>query len=60
MKENILFGRPFHEERFLHVIFACALATDVSQFRNGLDEEIGENGGVDARKIHIELVGHAM
>ncbi|KAI5307223.1 hypothetical protein KEM56_002596 [Ascosphaera pollenicola] len=44
VKENILFGKPYDEERYNKVIEACALKPDIEMFDAGDDTEIGERG----------------
>lgn len=44
LKENILFGRPFDEERYNEVVHACALSSDLEILPAGDMTEIGERG----------------
>ncbi|KAJ9110261.1 hypothetical protein QFC19_001664 [Naganishia cerealis] len=44
VRENILFGRPFEEERYWHVIREACLETDLELLPNGDAEMIGEKG----------------
>ena len=44
VKENILFGEPYEEEKFNKVIKACWLDTDIAIFKNGIETLIGERG----------------
>ena len=44
VKENILFGEPYNEERLNKVIEVCCLKTDIEQFKNGIETLIGERG----------------
>lgn len=44
LKENILFGLPFEEERFENAIDAACLHADIASLPDGLDTEIGEKG----------------
>ncbi|GAA5917290.1 hypothetical protein JCM6882_004151 [Rhodosporidiobolus microsporus] len=44
IKNNILFGSPFEQERYDAVIDACALKTDLAMFDAGDETEIGEKG----------------
>lgn len=44
VRENILFGRPFDEERYWHVISEACLETDLDLLPNGDAEMIGEKG----------------
>jgi ABC-type multidrug transport system fused ATPase/permease subunit len=41
IKDNILFGSPFDQERYNQVIEACALKPDLSIFEDGDATEIG-------------------
>ncbi|KAL1924068.1 uncharacterized protein VTP21DRAFT_7103 [Calcarisporiella thermophila] len=44
VRDNILFGSPYEEERYNKVIHACALAPDLANFEAGDLTEIGERG----------------
>lgn len=44
IRENILFGQPYDEERYEAVLNACALAKDLSILEDGDQTEIGEKG----------------
>ena len=44
IKENILFGCPFVEEKFQQVIIDSALDIDITSFPAGVNTEIGEKG----------------
>eukprot|EP00004_Rigifila_ramosa_P012441 TRINITY_DN2693_c0_g1_i2.p1 TRINITY_DN2693_c0_g1~~TRINITY_DN2693_c0_g1_i2.p1 ORF type:complete len:1252 (+),score=315.24 TRINITY_DN2693_c0_g1_i2:1186-4941(+) len=44
VRDNILFGRPFDEERYRKTIFACALERDCEILPDGDLTEIGESG----------------
>ncbi|KAB7497030.1 Multidrug resistance-associated protein 5 [Armadillidium nasatum] len=44
LRENILIGQPYDEERYLNVIEACSLVSDIKQMGNGDLTEIGEKG----------------
>jgi ABC-type branched-subunit amino acid transport system ATPase component len=44
VRENILFGRPFDEERYWDVIHQACLETDLDLLPNGDAETIGEKG----------------
>ncbi|GLB42122.1 putative P-loop containing nucleoside triphosphate hydrolase protein [Lyophyllum shimeji] len=44
IKENILFGAPFDEERYNKVIYQCALTRDLELFKAGDLTEVGEKG----------------
>ena len=41
IKDNILFGYPFDEERYNAVIEACALGPDLEMLEDGDQTEIG-------------------
>ncbi|KAG2023135.1 ATP-binding cassette transporter [Coprinopsis cinerea AmutBmut pab1-1] len=44
IRENILFGAPYDEERYNKVIYQCSLARDLSLFEAGDQTEVGEKG----------------
>ncbi|KAG0099344.1 hypothetical protein BGZ93_008058 [Podila epicladia] len=44
IKDNILFGSPFEEERYNRVIEVCALKRDLEILEDGDQTEIGEKG----------------
>ncbi|EIW54849.1 ATP-binding cassette transporter [Trametes versicolor FP-101664 SS1] len=44
IKENILFDLPYVEERYLKVLEACALLSDLEILEDGDESEIGERG----------------
>jgi ABC-type lipoprotein export system ATPase subunit len=44
IKDNILFGLPFDEERYNKVIEVCALKKDLDMLTDGEQTEIGANG----------------
>lgn len=44
IKDNILFGLPFDEQRYHKVIEVCALRKDLEMLTDGEDTEIGANG----------------
>ncbi|KAJ2801763.1 hypothetical protein H4R20_003550 [Coemansia guatemalensis] len=44
IRDNILFGEPFHHERYEHVLHMCALLADLHTFVAGDMTEIGERG----------------
>ncbi|XP_030837858.1 multidrug resistance-associated protein 5 isoform X2 [Strongylocentrotus purpuratus] len=44
VRENILFGTPFDEERYTMVMEACSLKQDLEILTNGDQTEIGERG----------------
>eukprot|EP00762_Andalucia_godoyi_P001839 ANDGO_06067.mRNA.1 ABC transporter C family member 12 len=44
VKDNILFGHAFDQERFNRVIEVCSLASDIAILPAGIQTEIGEHG----------------
>ncbi|BGP40114.1 hypothetical protein JCM10449v2_004072 [Rhodotorula kratochvilovae] len=44
IRNNIIFGSPFEEERYKQVVEACALQADLEMFNAGNETEIGEKG----------------
>lgn len=44
IRENIIFGSPFDEERYQQVIHQCALKRDLELFEAGDKTEVGERG----------------
>ncbi|KAI1293345.1 Multidrug resistance-associated protein 1 [Mortierella claussenii] len=44
LRDNILFGRAFDEERYKQVLFACGLEPDLAMLPAGDMTEIGERG----------------
>ncbi|EPS30631.1 hypothetical protein PDE_05583 [Penicillium oxalicum 114-2] len=44
IKDNILFGLPFSEERYRKTLFACALEKDLEMMPDGELTDIGANG----------------
>lgn len=44
IKDNILFGLPCDEERYLKTVEVCALKKDLEMFNDGENTEIGANG----------------
>ncbi|MCJ8738368.1 hypothetical protein PDJAM_G00034890 [Pangasius djambal] len=44
LRDNILFGRPYIEEKYRRVLDACALTTDLDVLPGGDQTEIGEKG----------------
>ncbi|GAM21228.1 hypothetical protein SAMD00019534_044030 [Acytostelium subglobosum LB1] len=44
LKDNIVFGSPYDEERYNRVIEVCALQRDIELFPQGDNVEIGERG----------------
>jgi ABC-type transport system involved in cytochrome bd biosynthesis fused ATPase/permease subunit len=44
IKDNIIFGQPFDEERYNDVVECCALRPDLDILEDGDDTEIGARG----------------
>ena len=44
LRDNVLMGRPYDEEKYLRVIFACQLLGDLEQLTASDMTEIGERG----------------
>ena len=44
LRDNVLFGEPFDEEKYRKVIEACALREDIDRFPNGDFSFVGEHG----------------
>lgn len=44
IKDNILFGQPFDQERYQKTLHDCGLEPDLKLFEDGEDTEIGEKG----------------
>jgi ABC-type multidrug transport system fused ATPase/permease subunit len=44
IRDNILFGSPYDEERYKKVIYQCGLKRDLSLFEAGDATEVGEKG----------------
>ncbi|KAJ5933474.1 P-loop containing nucleoside triphosphate hydrolase protein [Penicillium verhagenii] len=44
IKQNILFGLPFREERYRDVLYACALVKDLQTLPDGEQTEVGPDG----------------
>ena len=44
LRDNVLFGLPFSESRYMSVLGACALDQDVATFEHGDLTEIGSHG----------------
>ncbi|XDV45214.1 hypothetical protein PO909_013347, partial [Leuciscus waleckii] len=44
LRDNILFGRPYEEQKYRHVLEACALTPDLEVLPGGDQTEIGEKG----------------
>jgi len=44
IRDNILFGKPWNEEKYRQVLWACALETDLTLFEDSDLTQIGERG----------------
>lgn len=44
VRQNIVFGQPFAEERYRRVVFACALQRDLEQLPGGDEYTVIEDG----------------
>eukprot|EP00741_Cyanophora_paradoxa_P013315 tig00020684_g12858.t1 len=44
VRSNILFGKPFDDYKYRHVVYACALERDMEILGDGDETEIGERG----------------
>jgi len=44
VQENILFGEPYHESKYIRTIEACSLTQDIQQFPDGDQTFVGERG----------------
>ncbi|WVQ93407.1 hypothetical protein IAU59_000477 [Kwoniella sp. CBS 9459] len=44
IKDNILFGEPYEEDRYKNTIRACGLEPDLKLFDDGDETEVGEKG----------------
>ncbi|KAL4502280.1 hypothetical protein ABPG72_011867 [Tetrahymena utriculariae] len=44
IRDNILFGKPYHQEWYNKVVKACCLLSDFDQFSDADNTEIGEKG----------------
>lgn len=57
IKENILFGEPYHHDWYTRVIEACALKEDIEQFPDGDETTVGERGAVfsGGQKARVSL-----
>ncbi|KAG6891400.1 hypothetical protein C0992_007624 [Termitomyces sp. T32_za158] len=44
IKQNILFGASFDEERYKKVLYQCSLERDLTLFDAGDETEVGEKG----------------
>jgi ABC-type multidrug transport system fused ATPase/permease subunit len=57
VKENILFGSAYDEQRYVETIYTCALEKDIQSFQDQDDTQIGERGinlsGGQKQRINI-------
>ncbi|XP_061163776.1 ATP-binding cassette sub-family C member 5-like [Saccostrea echinata] len=44
LRDNILFGKPYDQERYQNVLFVCGLQPDLLLLPNGDETEIGDRG----------------
>ncbi|KAF9576680.1 hypothetical protein EC968_005453 [Mortierella alpina] len=44
LRDNIVFGKPFDQEKYDRILFASGLLPDLEMFANGSETEIGERG----------------
>lgn len=44
VRDNILFGKPYDQERYQNVLFVCGLQPDLLLLANGDETEIGDRG----------------
>ena len=44
IKNNILLGKPYNEDRFNHIIELSGLNEDLQKFKEGIDYHVGESG----------------
>ncbi|KAF9292451.1 hypothetical protein BGZ68_005134 [Mortierella alpina] len=44
LRDNIIFGKPFDQEKYDRILLASGLLPDLEMFANGSDTEIGERG----------------
>ena len=57
VRQNILFGSPYNEERYKRIVRVCALRTDFEQFPFGDKTLVGDRGVVlsGGQKARINL-----
>ena len=44
LRDNILFGQAYDQDKFARVVAACALQPDIDSIPHGAETEIGERG----------------
>lgn len=44
IRDNVLFGSPFDEDRYRAVLWCCALVKDIEAFQDGDLHDVGEKG----------------
>jgi len=63
LRDNILFGKPYEEEKYNEIIKACQLTHDLSLLDHGDMTEIGENGinlsGGQKQRVSIARAAYA-
>merc|ERR1712232_455764 len=63
LRDNILFGKPFHQQKYDNIIKACQLTHDLSLLDFGDMTEIGENGinlsGGQKQRVSIARAAYA-
>jgi len=57
LKQNVLFGLEFDQEKFDEAVATCCLDHDIALFNKGIDTEIGERGinASGGQKVRISL-----
>ena len=57
LRENILFGRPFHFDKYIRTIRACALEEDIARFPDKDQVIVGERGDTlsGGQQVRISL-----
>ena len=60
IRENILFGSQYEEQRYNQTVFACALKEDLEKFPQGDETIIGERGSnlSGGQKQRVSLGNH--
>ena len=63
LRDNVLFGTPFDEDRYTAVLSACALDVDIAGMKGGDLTEIGEKGinlsGGQQQRINIARAAYS-